>query len=61
MTYPKYCKFCGCYIPDNYNVCPACNKDDVRDEVLEAIKNGYGLNPIEYVCTIPLPTKTEMW
>ena len=22
----KYCSFCGCYIPDNWDNCPACGK-----------------------------------
>lgn len=22
----KYCLFCGCYIPDNWDSCPACGK-----------------------------------
>ena len=25
MTEPKYCGKCGCYIPDGWNRCPACN------------------------------------
>lgn len=28
MYSPKYCKSCGCYIPDNYTSCPSCGKTE---------------------------------
>ena len=24
----KYCSFCGCYIPDDWDNCPACGKEN---------------------------------
>lgn len=30
----KYCSFCGCYIPDNWDNCPACGKRNYTPELI---------------------------
>ena len=30
----KYCLFCGCYIPDNWDNCPACGKRNYTPELI---------------------------
>ena len=30
----KYCLFCGCYIPDNWDNCPACGKENYTPELI---------------------------
>ena len=29
----KYCSFCGCYIPDNWDNCPACGKENYTPDL----------------------------
>jgi len=52
----KYCSNCQCYIPDEWDSCPSCGK--YYDEVLEKIKRGEGLSPLDYVQTKPFPIQT---
>ena len=30
----KYCLFCGCYIPDNWDNCPACGMENYTPELI---------------------------
>ena len=30
----KYCSFCGCYIPDNWDNCPACGMENYTPELI---------------------------
>ena len=30
----KYCSFCGCYIPDDWDNCPACGKENYTPELI---------------------------
>ena len=30
----KYCSFCGCYIPDDWDNCPACGKRNYTPELI---------------------------
>ena len=30
----KYCSFCGCYIPDDWDNCPACGKRNYIPELI---------------------------
>lgn len=34
----KYCSFCGCYIPDNWDNCPACGKENYTPESIYSNK-----------------------
>lgn len=41
MKESRYCKKCGCYIPDNFNKCLACN-NEVNEEKAISYKKGIG-------------------
>ena len=30
----KYCSFCGCYIPDDWDNCPACGMENYTLELI---------------------------
>ena len=30
----KYCSFCGCYIPDNWDNCPSCGMENYTPDVI---------------------------
>ena len=45
--YVEYCTFCGCYIPANYSVCPACHKDvHTSGNTRTQERLGYDISPM---------------
>lgn len=34
----KTCRYCGCYIPDDWDNCPACGKENLTSELIYSNK-----------------------